>query len=104
MLQLLFVPPPDSFKIRNIGQFIGAVGVLIFYVSGLVFLMLFVWGGLGWLTSGGDKAQLQTARQRITYALIGITIIAVSRAVLLVLEKFFGICILGNCPALSPGY
>lgn len=60
-------------------------------VSGILLLVYLVYGGMEWLTSGGDKAKLESARSKITNALIGVAIIAASFAVWKIVLTFFGI-------------
>lgn len=68
----------------------------MFIVSGLAMLVFLVMGGVQFITSGGDKVQAQAARDRITYALIGILVVAASFAIVAVLENVLGITILGQ--------
>ena len=94
---LLFnVPRPASFQIESIGRFVGAVGMLIFLTGVLIFMGLFLWGGLEWITSGGDKAKIETARGRIMQALVGLSIISLALAVVILAQEFFGITIIGD--------
>jgi len=65
---------------------IGAVGILSF-----VFLVI---GGVKYTASGGDKAQVESARQTITYAVVGLGLAAVAYAVATLLETILGIKIL----------
>lgn len=50
-------------------------------VAGVIFFVMLVWGGVQYVLSGGDKAATQAARDRITYALIGIVIVAAAFAI-----------------------
>jgi len=50
-------------------------------LGGLAVLVFFIWGGLSWLTAGGDKANIESARNKITNALIGMTILFASIAI-----------------------
>ncbi len=59
--------------------------------AGILLLIYLVWGGLEWLTSGGDKAKLESARAKITSALIGVAIIAAAYAFWIIILTFFGI-------------
>lgn len=70
-----------------IGNFIAA-GIII--AALLVFLYL-VWGGIEWITSGGDKAGLEQARNRITNALIGLVLVAAAWAIITLITTFLGI-------------
>lgn len=60
-------------------------------VGALAVLILFVWGALEWILSGGDKGKIENARNRITNALIGLIILVGSYAILgFVGQLFFG--------------
>lgn len=56
----------------------------------IAFFFLII-GGIQWITSGGDKTNTQAARDKITAALIGLAIVAVSYALMTLLGQFFGI-------------
>jgi hypothetical protein len=47
---------------------------IAFSLAGLVLLAMLLWGGIQWLTAGGDKEKLSKAKGRITSALIGFVI------------------------------
>ena len=55
----------------------------------LVFFYL-IWGGIEWITSGGDKGKTESARNKITSAVIGLIVIASSYAVLTLALNFLG--------------
>ncbi len=67
---------------------------LVFVVGAIIFLFVFISGAIGWMTSGGDKQSVETARGRITGALIGIILLLVAYAIIGVIEDFFGVNIL----------
>jgi len=50
-------------------------------LGGLAVLLFLLWGGLSWLTSGGDKTKVEAARDRITSALVGMAILFASLAI-----------------------
>ena len=47
---------------------------LTFSVATLILLGMFLWGGIQWMTAGGDKEQMAKAQGKITSALIGFVI------------------------------
>lgn len=55
------------------------------------FVFQFILGGFGWITSGGDKAKLQEAHQRITNAFIGLLIVVAGWSILALVGIFLGI-------------
>ena len=83
-----------AFSITSLGAFIGALTVLLFMIAGVLVFAYLVWGGVEWITSGGDKAKTQQARDRITAALIGLAIVAIAYAVIVLAQTFFGFNIL----------
>lgn len=53
----------------------GIIGVFILFAAIFAFVYLLI-GGINWITSGGDKAKVETARTRIINALVGLILIA----------------------------
>ena len=82
---------PELFQITSVGNFISALTSLALAVSGLLVFLFLVWGGLQWITSGGDKGKTEEARNRITAALVGLAIVASAWAVMQLVASFFGI-------------
>ncbi len=72
------------------GMISGAVK-LVMIVAALVFFFLLIIGGIQWMTSGGDKAATESARGRITAALIGLVIVFSAWAIATLLEALFGV-------------
>jgi hypothetical protein len=67
----------------------GLVGMLFIAGFLLAFLTL-IMGGLNWITAGGDKTKLESARNQITNAVIGIIIVGSAYAITSLLANFFG--------------
>lgn len=67
---------------------------LAFVIGSLIFFFMFVWGAIQWISSGGDKQALESARGRITNAIIGLVVLFVALAIIKFIEKFFGVDIL----------
>lgn len=78
-------------KITDVGQLISSgVGAAILVSALLVFGYL-VLGGIQWITSGGDKGKTESARNKITAALVGLAIVASSYAIMRIIGFFFGV-------------
>ncbi len=60
---------------------LGALGVLIFLV----------WGAFDWITGGGEKGKVDSARNKITGAIIGLIVLASVVAIFNLLGGFLGI-------------
>jgi len=85
------------------GQF-SALIILVLIIAALIFFFMLVWGGIKYITSGGDKAQTEAARGQITAALIGLVIVFAAWAIINLVNIFFGINILSlNIPNAQGG-
>lgn len=81
----------ENVKITDVGQLLSSfVGVSLLLSALLVFGYL-VLGGVQWITSGGDKGKTESARNKITAALVGLAIVASSYALMQIIAFFFGI-------------
>lgn len=67
---------------------------LVFVFGALAFFFMLVWGAISYILSGGDKAHIESARSRITNALVGFVLLIGSFALIGFIETFFGIKIL----------
>lgn len=74
-------------------------------VAAVVFFFMLVWGGIEWITSGGDKAGNENARKKITNALVGLAIVFSAWAIVTLIKVVFGIDLLGGIkiPSLVTG-
>jgi len=96
------IKPPDNFNvILDLGKLISNGISLMMLIAAIATFFYLVWGGLEWITSGGEKAGTEAAKSKITNAFIGLFIVFSAWAIMAIFEKFFGICIL-NCPLTFP--
>jgi sterol desaturase/sphingolipid hydroxylase (fatty acid hydroxylase superfamily) len=63
---------------------------IVFTVASLLTLAYLIWGSLKWITSGGDKEALKSAKGMITHALIGLGMLALSFVILRVVANILG--------------
>ena len=54
---------------------ISSVIGLMTIIAGIYFLIVFITGGIGWISAGGDKQKLETAQQRLLNGVIGIVVV-----------------------------
>jgi len=88
--------PPGQFgKLGDlsIGGMVSGLINLVLVLAALVFFFMLVWGGIRWITSQGDKGNVENARNQITNALIGLAIIFAAWAIMKLIETLFGISI-----------
>jgi cbb3-type cytochrome oxidase subunit 3 len=95
--------PRTATPFPDLAQLIAnVIAIVIFLAALLVFIFLLI-GGLQWILSGGDKAAAQAARDRITSALVGLVIIVAAFALMLIIERVFGVSVLsGFTPPTAP--
>ena len=77
---------------------------LAFYISvlwrsvvtlgGVAFIIFLIWGGIEWLTAGGDKTRVETAQKMISNAVIGLVVLVASYAIALFFQNALKINIL----------
>ena len=72
---------------KLISSLIGAL-----FIAGFLLAVVFViQGGISWITAGGDKTKLETARDQITNSLVGIIVVGASYALTTLVANFFGL-------------
>ena len=68
--------------------------VVLTVVAGISFVLYFLLGGLTWITAGGDKGKVDTAKSMMTNGAIGLIIIVVSYAIVWIVGSALGLDIL----------
>lgn len=83
------VTPGKGFA-TDIGKLLNAVLSFVMIIAALLVFMYLILGGIEWITSGGDKGKTESARNKITSAVIGLIVVAASYAVLTLALNFLG--------------
>lgn len=78
-------------KISDLESVFGSVVGVVLAAVGVAVLVMFVIGGLKFLTAGGDKDATSKAQKTITYALAGLVLTVSAYIILSLLGKFFGV-------------
>lgn len=88
--------PPTLTHIPDKG--IGALYEVIQWISFMFMvlavvtaLFLFIWAGIQWVTSGGDKEKVASAQKKIVYGVIGLVIVLGSFMILNIIGFFFDV-------------
>lgn len=79
------------------GKVVSSLVGLLLILAFLLSLFYLLTGGVAWITSEGDKANLEKARNKITHAIMGLIIVAAAFAIFRLVGQFFGLDI-GNIP------
>jgi hypothetical protein len=83
--------PEDYVKIDEISPLIQGIIRIAFIVAIILTFLFLLWGGLQWITSGGDKTKYEEARNRITAAFVGLAIILLAWLIIRLVTYFFGL-------------
>lgn len=82
-----------------LSQVLPAVITYLFIATTLLALAFLIYGGIRWITSGGDKTGVENARKTITYAIIGLVIVFLSFFIINTIGNFFGVNLLNSVRA-----
>lgn len=87
------IAPPDGLVKADVGinDIIRFVLTLLVVVGVLASLIFLIYGGIKWITSGGDKGAVETARGQIVAAIVGLIVIIMSFAILSFVLQLLGI-------------
>lgn len=88
--QLGEVEVPEQGFANSIGALITALLNFVMLIAALLVFLYLIWGGIEWITSGGDKSKTESARNKITAAIIGLIVLAASYAILQLALNFLG--------------
>lgn len=84
------------FKIDSIGKLISAAAGSLLIIAALLAFVYLILGGIQWITSGGDKSGMEAARNKITHAIVGLIIVGAAWAIMMLVQNFLGISIIGG--------
>ncbi len=69
------------------------IGVMT-VVAGIWFIFVLFIGAIGWITAGGDKGAVETARKRISSGITGLTVVVIAIFLASMVGQFLGFDIL----------
>ncbi len=75
----------------NLQTLITAIIDLVLVVAALTAFFFLIYGGIKWITSGGDKEQTAAAQKTLTAAIIGLALAFSAWAILNLVTGFFGL-------------
>ena len=77
-----------------IGNLLNTVITGIFIIGVIAFMFMLLTGGVQWIMSGGEKANIEAARSKLVSALVGLILLILVFAIVKVIENIFGVKIL----------
>lgn len=78
-------------QLNTLGGIINKVIPILFTLAGLILLLYLLWGGFSLMLSKGDPKAMETAKGKITNAVIGFVIIFVAFWLVQLLGIVFGV-------------
>lgn len=81
---------PDDAGV-GFGLFVSQVLNIVLVIAALMVFLYLVWGGMEWISAGGDKSKIEKARNRIMQSIIGMIVLASMAALFMMLQSFLGI-------------
>lgn len=81
-------------QLQEMVQRVTSLSIGIAFIA--ILFMLF-WGGIKYLTSGGDSKSVEEANRTVTWALLGVLFLVVAFLVLRVVTVFTGVDVLHFC-------
>lgn len=99
----IFQWPAGKVPFTNLGELLSNVLILLFFFAAILSFIFIVIGGIQWITAGGDKLAAQSARDRITAAVVGLLIVVAAFALTLIITTVLGVNIFGGDVINFPG-
>ena len=78
-----------SLSLNNASNLVGNVVTILLIIAVILALFFLIWGGIRWITSGGDKGKVDAARQTITAAIVGLILAFLAYAILNIILLIF---------------
>lgn len=75
---------------NSFADVVGAAMSGVMTVAFVLVLFYLLWGGIEWITAGGDSSKIQKGRDRIVQSIIGLIVLASTVAMFIVLQQFIG--------------
>jgi len=84
--------------LRQVTSAVSSVIGIMTIGAGIWFIFQFLVGGINWISAGGDKTKLQSARDRLSNAFIGLVVVVAGWGILALSGRFFNFDILISNP------
>lgn len=87
---------PESTKVTDIESLIKLLNTLVTYVFAFVLAVagiLIIWAGFSFMTAAGDPTKMKGARDRLTYALVGLAIALGVKGLMMIIGNLLGVSV-----------
>lgn len=85
------INPPNVPDFNSTNTVLGMVLSLLFALGVVAAIIMLVYAGIMWATSGGDKQKIETAHSTITYSIVGLIVILLSFFIVQFIGSLIGV-------------
>ena len=75
----------------DLGGLVKSLFIVALAAAVLFFFIQLIIGGISWISAGGDPKNLESARNRITNAVVGLIIVVAAFAITLIVTTILGV-------------
>lgn len=84
--------PTGGLEAGGTGQRLIQLGIeILFFAAILITLFFLLSAGWTWMTSEGDKTAIQSARVKLVYAIIGLSVVFLAMLIVNIIGNFFDV-------------
>lgn len=85
-----------TYDLSSISKIVSNGITILFVIATIASLFFLIFGGIKWITSGGDKAKLEESRNMLVAAAVGLAVTFLSFFILNFVLQLFGLPTAGN--------
>ena len=74
-----------------IGKLLSNIFIAMIIVGAIILIIMIIWSGIAMIIGGHDKERIETARRRLTYAIVGFVILICVFAIASFIGNFLGL-------------
>lgn len=90
------IASPNFGPSKSFADILNVLVPYIFYIAGVIFILMFLVSAFGFLTSLGDPKKIEVSKARITQSLLGLIIVIFAYVILQFIGTFFGVADFGG--------
>ena len=83
-------PNPDQ-AATQLELFFSNILAIITILSGLSFLLFFIFGTMQWIMAGGDEGRVENARKQMTQSALGLVVTLIAYSIMTIVSKVLGL-------------
>lgn len=81
---------PSTWKAAQVAELLSRIAVWLLTLAGAVAVIFIIWGGINYITAFGDEAKAEEGKKTLTWAIIGLVFIILSRLIIWTVWQWVG--------------